>query len=747
VLLIRLLILPLIFLLCAVGFVEPACAAGAETRLVTALDELDEWVGDGKNGDRWRKYLRSAELRKQIDKGNEADPAVVSRALQQYRSEAKGLEKRRFVAVRGALQSWLDNLRNQYAGNLPKLVWASRGDHVPLTDERFASVRADLREVARRLEARLGTDGQFAQGWKTYLKWSQLEPHFEEEMKITGQSIRDLDEVLGRLRSNQPGLENRVFTRTATALERYRELAFWYALAQRRDTRGRYSTFLEELEKQLVRNLEKPTVESTRQIGKIVGQMEHLGHSPHLVERVRSQFDRPNLWAGISSKMLNQMGQRPVSATEPVLDCILGARVRGTADSKGTLCLRTLPADDHIAIELQLVGNIQSRTVSYKKPVRVGSLGSTNFVATKQLAISDERFVVMPAAASARTRTQTRSIQKTGGRFGRRLVKRIARKKVAQSKSQAERIGARHAEQKIATKFDGQVVEAIYEARQKYDHKFRPPLERIGMFPEHLRMSSTSGSIRIETTLASAQQISTHQLPPGTEISNDLNLQVHETALNNFFPHFLGGATLGQDKQSEPPKLQGEIPGWLKKITGEPKVKEQFTAPASMPTLTGPENGKQEKTSDFKPWAFHFNREHPVSLSFDDQQIELRIRIAKLKTIEDGEEKVRKNWDFLVKYRVMQNGNGILLKREGDIEALPTGFDPQWDKKLTSKQVGVRSNLEKNINKRAADGQGFPLEIPIPPIEIPMASGAKQTLELRQLDCDEGWLTLGYRLP
>ena len=760
------LVLPVVFLGVGAGLVKSVCAGGANdvVRLEVAMDDLDAWVGEGKNGDKWRKYLRSAALRKAMKEGEEADPAVVARALQQYRTGAKGLEKRRFVMVRGALQSWLKDLRNQHAGNLSKSVWAARGDHVPLTDERFAPVRSELREAARRLENRLGVGSQYMENWKTYLKWPLLEPHFEEGVKISGKSLKELDEVLKRLRANKPGLEHPVFTRTAAALEKYRELAFWNALGKRRDTRKRYDTFLKELEKQLVRDSEKPSVESTRQIGKIVGLMEDLGHSPHLVERVRSEFGRPNLWVGVSTRVLNRMGQRPVSETQPVRDFILGARVRGTADSSGMLSLRTLPAEDHIAIQLQLAGNIQSRTASFKKPVRVGSLGSTDFLATKELSISDARFVVMPSAASARTKTRICSIRKTGGRFGRRLVERIARKKVAESKSQAEWIGARHAEQKIATKFDGQVVEALYEARQKYDEKFRPPLMRIGMFPEHLRMSSTSESVRIETTLASAQQITTSQLPPGTDASNDLNFQVHETALNNFFPHFLGGVKLGQKKESEAPKLEGDIPGWMKKLTGNAAVKKQFVAPVKEPeialTLAEPKNmkkekdeEKKEKKSDFKPWSFEFNREHPVSVSFENQKIVLRIRIAKLTTLEDGEESVRRNWDILVTYRVIQDGSGVLLRREGEVEALPTGFDPHWfgDKrwkdKLSSKQVGVRKNLEKNLNKRAADGQGFPKEIPIPAIELPMSGGVKRTLVLRQLDCAAGWLTLGYGVP
>jgi len=718
--------------------------------LTVALDDLDQWVGDEANGKKWRGFLHTQELREQLAKRHEADPAIVSRVLQQYRSGAGGLDKRRFVAVGHKLQTWLDALRNQHAGDLAKLVWAARGDHLPLSDKSIAAVRAHLRSATQQLENRLGGDNSFAAGWKDYLKWPLLEPHLQDDVKITGQSLRGLDTVLRRLRANKPGLEHPKFVHVADTLETYRELAFWHTLGKRRDTRPRYANFLLELEKQITRNLEKPTVESTRQIGKIVGLMSQLGHSPNLVERIRAKFARPNVNMKISLSAVNRLAQRPVTDTTPVRDVILGAQVRGTANSTGILRVKTVPADDHIAVELQLAGNIQSRTFSYKKPVRVGSLGSTNFVATKHLEISDDVFLLLPSATSAHTKTRICSVKKTGGNLGRRFIEKIARKKVAESKPQAERVAARHAERQVSEKFDRQVVEAVYEARQNYDSKLHPPLERIGMFPEYLHMASSASGLQIETTLASYKQISTDRLSPGVRDDNDLTLQLHESALNNFLPHLLAGAKLGQDKESEPPQLEGEVPTWLKKAANDPKVKEQFVS-ENRKAESGKQNGGE--SSDFKPWAFVLNNEHPVSVSFDDQKVTLRIRIAQLKTLEDGEESIRKNWDFLVTYRVVQDGNRVVLHRAGGIEALPSGFDPpwfgdpRWDDKLTAKQVGVRKNLEENINKRAAEGGGFPLEIPLPPIELPRANGEKQSLKLQQLDCDDGWLTLGYRLP
>ena len=73
----------------------PAKVAIGQTAksVATVLDELDRWLGDERNGQRWREYLLSSEIRSEIERGDQADPAVLARSIGQYESGAKGLEK------------------------------------------------------------------------------------------------------------------------------------------------------------------------------------------------------------------------------------------------------------------------------------------------------------------------------------------------------------------------------------------------------------------------------------------------------------------------------------------------------------------------------------------------------------------------------------------------------------------------------------------------------------------------------
>src|SRR5690606_17104342 len=101
------------------------------------------------------------------------------------------------------------------------------------------------------------------------------------------------------------------------------------------------------------------------------------------------------------------------------------------------------------------------------------------------------------------------------------------------------------------------------------------------------------------------------------------------------------------------------------------------------------------------------------------------------------------NWDFSVTYDVLLQNEQIILRRVGEIEVFPTGFDPAWDKQLTGQQAGFRSTLAKNMNARAEAGESFPKEIPIQPLRVTRLG----VLLVNELTVDDGWLTVGWILP
>ena len=63
---------------------------------------------------------------------------------------------------------------------------------------------------------------------------------------------------------------------------------------------------------------------------------------------------------------------------------------------------------------------------------------------------------------------------------------------------------------------------------------------------------------------------------------------------------------------------------------------------------------------------------------------------------------------------------------------------------LTPRQVAERSNLEKELNARSAQGKGFPKTVQFDPLTPEDALEDAGPLEFNQFNADAGWLTVAW---
>ena len=742
--------------LAQLGFAQPPAnppqaLAGSAAQLVAAeLERLDAWLGDNPNGDRWRKFLHTDELRQELQAGDNAKPEAVASAVKRFSAQTPGLNLARFVAVRDALRQWSNELNERSAEDLVKLALAADADHVPFTDAQMAEVRGDLQAQAAALLKALGGDTQLAKNWQTYLKWEQLDPHLADSFEVTRRSLTELDEVLQRMRANQSGLELPVFVNLAKSIARYRALASWTSAARTRDSREAYQRLVGNISAELERHLERPTSETAWQVGRVLGVIDGLGQSPQFVAAVRRRFVRPNIEAVVSANFIKRIPERRADVLRPVRDCILGTTIIGSAWTSTEVEYRLGSSQDSVALAIHLTGAADSNNNGYHKPVKIKTVGRTTYTASSQLYLNDEQFKASPVVASADTHTHIQSIRKTGGKFGAGLIEKIAWKRAGEQKGQAERISSRHTEERVIREFGEIVSRDLAKIRQRYEREVQAPLVRRGVKPEHLVMRSEPTAAFVETILAARNQLGADREPPGAGIDNDLVLHVHESAVNNYLALALASARVSQERADVAPALQGNVPNWIKAMSiVRPKLAAaaagaeivEETQEALTEVVEGQADERPEgaaKAPPFKPYSLTLNSEAPVGIRFDDGKVVVRIRAARL--LSDDAEYF--NWDFIVSYQIITEDDHIVLRRVGDIEVFPTGFDPAWDTQLTAQQSGFRSTLAKNMNARARAGEGFPTEIPIHPIRTTRFG----TLLLDQLQSDDGWLTLGWVL-
>lgn len=681
-------------------------------RTQNALSKLQTWLGDNENGDRWRAYLHLPLLEEQIPLGEQADPADLMRVLKRFESDAAGLDLPRFVDVRNAVRDWRGELVRRL--DLPAIARVSSEGFSPVIDADVARAKQQVAARARELAEYLGT-GENGMAWKRYLQWNELQAQLAEGAEPDQGQIA---KIIDKLTANEEGLELPEFQQLARALERYQALI---ALRRVEEQQQLYSSNIEALVDDLSKYERTPSRRLSHSIGIRVGSINAVGKSPELVSAVREKHARPNFYLDATTDFLNRAAARDVNDVGPVRDCILGTSISGTGTTTGSLVVQTLPANDRARFLLTIHGHTDAHTVGYNGPAVMRSTSDTDFTSRKLIEITDPSFWVYPADVDATTSSHTYSVQKKGGGLGSRIVTAIASRQVSEKKAQADAIASQHAEDRIGSEMNDEVMEQIRKARDRYTDEFRRPLQRRNAFPELIRFSSTESSISLEAMQATQHQLAASTPPPAVPEGHDIALRLNHSAVENGLAILLGGATLTQTTADDEPKLDHKIPDWLQEIFDERQ------------------GGNKEPAPDFKPWSITFRRHRPVSVEFGDNKITATIHAARLTTGEENYD----NWDLIATFSPHEQNGLITLIREGEIDVLPTDFDPTEGKQLRRREIALRNNLSKELNERADRGEGLPEVIEIEPIELSEDLNKLGMLWVRRLEPNAGWLTIG----
>ncbi len=591
-------------------------------------------------------------------------------------------------------------------------------EYRPVDETQLEAARARLGQAALRLETFLKPGSEKGESWKRFLKWEGVQKQLDPAAEFAGGPLL---ETLALLRRNENGLELAPFQEAAAAIENYTNTA---AVAGLGDQAKLFEVQLTQLAKYLDRHAETPTPRSRYEIERRLYLLENIGALPDFTRSVRQELARPNAFVEVNEGVLVRLVAEPVSDVGPVTDCILGTSISGTGYTSGTVRAETRPSDDGAMILFVIEGTTQSDTVGTNGPVVIRSDGTTNFTATKQVKFTDETFWNYPATASASTTSITRSIKKQGGGLGSRIIESIAQQRVAEQKGQANAIAADHAEVRIANSLDDDLLPRLRKARKSYEQEFQKPLARVNSKPNLLHFSSTSDHLLATARVNSTGELAADSPAPTINQSGDVVVKLHESAPANFLSAWIGGATLSQQTVDESPSLDVTLPDWLEEAIDEARAKRD-------------EDRLPEDADEFQPWSIRFRRQRPVSFAFGDNSVAVTIHAALIQAGSDA----YANWDVSAKYQMHTQNGQLILIRQGEIEVIPSAFDPADGGRLTNRQVALRGNLAKEINRLSENGRGFPESAEIGPIDLSEDSDKLNMLSFDTLTTANGWLS------
>ena len=571
----------------------------------------------------------------------------------------------------------------------------------PVSEGRLATAAATLRGALVPLD-RLLVRSPSGENWRKYLDWSALQ---QQAAAGSQADVTTLRRLFGRLDSGENGLEMPQFAAVRRAVGSYLEAADTATSPQAADV---YAQRLDKLAAAVATAAATGTPEPLDPVGPLLARLEDSGQAPGAVARVRTAVNRPNLFLEVDESLLAHGVNRPVDDVSPINDTVLGTRVRGTGRTNGLVFLDFVPSTDRATVDIAFDATNHSDTKGSQGPVTVRTLGTTKVGARKRMLIDDQRIVALPVDAHASTDTRTAGIG-VSSKFGKRLIRRIASKKIAEMRPQAEAIAEGKALVKVREQFESQTADPISKASRDYQAKFRRPLMERGWYPEMLHLNTTASRLQVTARKSLADQVAAFTAPPPVDPDAVLSARVHESMVNNSAEITLGGRTITQQFVEEQLK------------------KNNMAVPAEL-----------QNDADQQPWSITFAKRRPVEMDVDDGRVKLTVRGSHY-TSGDREFDGMNIW---ATYRIEPGHPGIRLVRDGDVQIYPPGFVPGGGEKLNVQQTSLRRILQKRFNKV------FKEVVDVEPLKLPGELEKAGPLPIEQLDTrKDGWLAAGWRKP
>jgi hypothetical protein len=561
-------------------------------------------------------------------------------------------------------------------------------------DEAAAGLRRAL-EPLRALLARSKSGAD----WRKYLDWPALEAQAASGAAADPRTLRDLQELFD---APETGLDMPDFVRVRRALTRYAEAAD----AARGSGAARYGQRLTALAGALRGAATGGSSESLATVAPTLERLVESGQADGLVRRIRGSFMQPNIRLAVQERFVNVMVDRRIDAPMPVDEVVLGTRVRGMGRTTGRVSVDFVPAADRAAVDLVLAARNVSTTRGGRGPVTVHSRGTTDLAARRRIFVTPDSIAASAVEASADTDSQITGIG-VSSRCGRRLIRRIATRKVAESKPQAEAIASGRARDRLRRQFEEQTSPVLPQFLEQFRSRVRAPLEARGFYPESLDFSTSATELVVSARKAQAAQFAAASPPPLPDPGNVATVSVHESAVNNVLEQRFGGVRFTQDDVA--------------------KMAKEFQAP--MPTSL-------ESETEQQPWAVTFAKYRPITVSAGDGRMKLMVRGDKFVS---GEREFP-GMDIWATYAIGRAPFGIVLVREGDVQIYPPGFRPGTGEKLSPAETSLRRILQRRFDKL------FKATIEIPDIEPTGQLATLGRLPMNELVARrDGWIMAGWR--
>ncbi|WDQ16118.1 hypothetical protein [Rhodopirellula sp. P2] len=590
------------------------------------------------------------------------------------------------------------------------------------------ATEADVVESMRSAEAffQRVTDQANQDAWMRFLNFEPLQSAIETNESIAkrGNAATELSQ---RLSGPEEGLELSRLVALRSSLDRYLAALRYgdpkrgLALSERQLETLAKLLAADEEDDSTPRSLTDLSGEEVSQIESIVESLASANQADELVSRITGRYSSPNLRAFVDGRVISDAITRPVNNPERVNDCLLGTRIIGDARVVGNVTGSLLPSEGHVRLLVRLDGQFSTSTKGYNGPVTLRSSGFGQVYAARQLIITEKRIFAGEPIATASLSTQINQIN-----HPLKLVRKIASKKAAEMKPQAEAISRRKLQDRVLEGFRQQTDEASTRTFPDLDAKMSPWLRRLDLPTPVRTIGSTTESVHVRATMRRPFGLSAPSEGPSLSMVRTATssgtypggysaaIQVHESILNNTVMKLLAGDTFTPEKLRD-----------LTSSFGIPSDKNDATDEAS--------SADEEQPESFE---VDFSGFRPVYFEARDQTLRIGLRGDRFA---QGDRELDRRLEVSAVYHpaITEDGRMMLIRDEEIDLKFPGG------RRLTLSQTAIKANIEEGFDKL------FPMtllhrEWKLPStLELPALAG--RSAKVIGIDARDGWLTIVVR--
>lgn len=554
-------------------------------------------------------------------------------------------------------------LASTSAAGSPTLAERLRSISEPSPAEQLAHATDSLRRAMGQLDRRLERSPH-GPAWRRYLLWDAL----TRELSAGANGRHDvLAAVLLRFRSGYEGLELNDFRRVKSALETY-----IHALesVQSPDFASEFRSRLVAVAGALEAAPGGSSQATWLAAGEALAWLRTHGLPPELAAEAGQQLSHPNLVFRASRELVAAGVDRAVEESEPIVDCILGTRIYGNGTTRGTVVLELVPNQRQGVFRAQFTGINDSQTVGYNRSAIIYTRGRTQLWGARQILLNESGLLALGVEADAATRTTITGIDSSRRGLMGRLVRRVASRKAARQKPQAEAVAGEHAAERFRDRFTSQMDPPLARGQESFQSRFRGPMVRWDLFPERLEFGTTREYLSGTVAQEGAEWLGAPQKAPEVRGDPLLAVRLHESLVVNTASALLAGRTLNREIVE---RLARDFLGYTPEQVHELLFKEEGV------------------------WTMTFAPVRPVEFTIDDGGFTLTLHGRRFTSGKLGRPTRFDAMDITARYRLEVGERGLRAVREGDLHIVPHGHAP--GKPLGARQIAqirwVKGKFEK----------------------------------------------------